>query len=690
MASSEVTAPDLFHHEQLPDPANHIRLLQIKHVSEAPDLSLGDCVDLECELTTWPTSKSPVYRAISYTWGDPEDTAWIRVSGKKMQVRQNCQYALRQVHKHCEAKTYIWIDSICIQQNDNDEKSHQVAMVGTIFQRAEVVLACIGAHDEHSRFLSRILTRNSDLFTQASEHCNTELFANNQTRPLNRNLLVKCNRRFSLLLDWRLRKWQLGQDPKKLIRALYAVLFRPYFQRAWTWPELRLARKVEILCGGDHINVSSLFGLSLVVTRGSDKVQHSAIPYAAYICTLGRWTFPKYVKLTTGLSIYVSNLVRDTVLSRVCPLWQTALRMWAEDVYIGGGMESSVESSYLIYFDTKTCHLQHEHLRAMVTDQSMREPLWHLLNATFKLRSEKSRDRIYAVLPIVNWSCETMEPIQPDYSADLLDVTKTILQHSYMANDHPFNATFLLIRHSLDIVKAMELDTQTSPKFAQAMECRRHANTKINTNPQSGITQVPPIHFRGFRVIDNEGVFSLEFPPYEKDWHKDCRPDDCYLAANASPPNLSAPERERHRKMIEALTQVPAALRPKLIISRHEHLSAVLPHDAQDGDWIILSNGGYPAKALVVREETQTHFRIVGEMIFNHSTLSPRICLRAGATTFLVHFDIEDFIVLCRRETKHMWEYGRNIEMCLDLLSNRVCSAPGSSYASFETQPEKR
>ncbi|KAI0141715.1 heterokaryon incompatibility protein-domain-containing protein [Xylariaceae sp. FL1272] len=441
MADSEVAVLDLFHHDQLPDPANHIRLLQIKHVSDSPDVTLGDRTDLECEMTTWSTATAPAYRAISYTWGDPKDTVWIRVNGKSMLVRQNCQYALRQVHSHCAARTYIWIDSVCIQQDDDDEKGHQVAMVGTIFQRAELVFACIGAHDEHSRFLFRVLERNSDMFTQASQHCDADVFAYNQTLPFFRDK-KKCHRKVSLGLRWKVRIWQLGHEPKRLIRALFEVLCRPYFQRAWTWPEMRLARKVEILCSNDQILVPALFGLSLVVARGMDRVQHLAVPYAAGICGRGRKIFPKSFTLTTALSISVSRLVRNTPLCRVCPLWQTVLAMWHEELYMKESWKGPGISARLIWLDTETCHLQHEHLRAMVTDQSMREPLWQLLSSTFKLESEKSRDRVYAVLPIVNWNLGATKPIQPDYSADLYDITKDILQYLWEANDRQLNRVY--------------------------------------------------------------------------------------------------------------------------------------------------------------------------------------------------------------------------------------------------------
>ncbi|KAI0426244.1 heterokaryon incompatibility, partial [Xylaria sp. FL1042] len=70
-----------------------------------------------------------------------------------MQVRQNCNDVLRQVHRHSGADRYIWVDAICINQADHHEQDIQVTMMGAIYQNAELVLACLGDHDDYSRAL---------------------------------------------------------------------------------------------------------------------------------------------------------------------------------------------------------------------------------------------------------------------------------------------------------------------------------------------------------------------------------------------------------------------------------------------------------------------------------------------------------------------------------------------------------
>ncbi|GIZ49759.1 hypothetical protein CKM354_001278600 [Cercospora kikuchii] len=82
------------------------------------------------------------YFAISYTWGDPDESIVI-INGKSMTVRQSCFDALQQVRRHFP-NAWVWIDSICIEQGNASEKSSQVALMANIYKRSAKVIACIG------------------------------------------------------------------------------------------------------------------------------------------------------------------------------------------------------------------------------------------------------------------------------------------------------------------------------------------------------------------------------------------------------------------------------------------------------------------------------------------------------------------------------------------------------------------
>ena len=63
-----------------------------------------------------------------------------------------------------KGRVYIWADAICINQNDIDEKSAQVAMMDRIYSSTSYVVAWLGPPDEHSDVAIQTLhTLNSHL-----------------------------------------------------------------------------------------------------------------------------------------------------------------------------------------------------------------------------------------------------------------------------------------------------------------------------------------------------------------------------------------------------------------------------------------------------------------------------------------------------------------------------------------------
>lgn len=67
------------------------------------------------------------YIALSYTWGDPHDTREIFVDGQVCHITKNLEEALRTLRQHevIRAGYKLWIDSICIDQNNMPERAAQ-------------------------------------------------------------------------------------------------------------------------------------------------------------------------------------------------------------------------------------------------------------------------------------------------------------------------------------------------------------------------------------------------------------------------------------------------------------------------------------------------------------------------------------------------------------------------------------
>jgi hypothetical protein len=95
--------------------------------------------DITCTIDTVSLDHSPVYDTLSYVWGDPRVQKHIQLAGNSFSVINNLWTVLRRLRLPTASRV-LWIDAICINQNDNDEKSHQVAMMGDIYSNSRKTL----------------------------------------------------------------------------------------------------------------------------------------------------------------------------------------------------------------------------------------------------------------------------------------------------------------------------------------------------------------------------------------------------------------------------------------------------------------------------------------------------------------------------------------------------------------------
>jgi hypothetical protein len=236
-----------FKHQPLDDPAEQIRLVEVISQPDTP---------LELSLSIHQITQDPDYHSISYTWGDSGLTEEIIINGRPTMVTKNCHYALTHVSDRYPSlpgkPIVIWIDSICTNQDDNDEKSYQVAMMGDIFTKASKVLACVGPHQDSSQmicnFLDSLMTLNPELF------CHREEFTSpNSTNLFGDDPLPKVEE----ILQMYLQNSPASRHdfPIRIVHAFSAFANRSYWRRVWIIQKVvastRSDGKLEILCGCD-------------------------------------------------------------------------------------------------------------------------------------------------------------------------------------------------------------------------------------------------------------------------------------------------------------------------------------------------------------------------------------------------------------------------------------------------------
>lgn len=125
----------------------------------------------------------PEYEALSYVWGGSgsgvSSINLAYVSGHQLVISENLNGALRGLRSELKLRI-VWVDAICINQNDVGERGHQVSLMSTIYGQARCVVVWLG-EPEYGR--SRSLSdRGERMFTTVCHIVNDWLGKNHQGR----------------------------------------------------------------------------------------------------------------------------------------------------------------------------------------------------------------------------------------------------------------------------------------------------------------------------------------------------------------------------------------------------------------------------------------------------------------------------------------------------------------------------
>ena len=88
---------------------------------------------IACKLIFSRLDKGPYSTALSYTWGDPTITKAILIDGHALDVTVNLHDALKHLRPSPGSEMEpMWIDAICIDQQDIPERNQQVRQMGEL------------------------------------------------------------------------------------------------------------------------------------------------------------------------------------------------------------------------------------------------------------------------------------------------------------------------------------------------------------------------------------------------------------------------------------------------------------------------------------------------------------------------------------------------------------------------------
>jgi hypothetical protein len=257
----------------------HIRLLQI--LTNGDELNGDDqmptCAMIQRELPR--EVKELDFEAVSYTWGKPDRVAGLTISGGPgiIGLTANLTEALPYLAKHSRS-SLLWIDQLCIDQGNMEEKSKQIGIMHEIYKAADRVIIWLGQEDEDCHSCKKWLIYINDFLLGLPNADMTSY----DSRTFNKSTrTIEIERNFT------------SPDTESLwAPAIRRFWKRPWFTRGWVVQEFLLAKDQVFLTGNTIFNMRELADLVNVNPgTGSEAAEETSSSYW-YLMLLKWWPLP--------------------------------------------------------------------------------------------------------------------------------------------------------------------------------------------------------------------------------------------------------------------------------------------------------------------------------------------------------------------------------------------------------------
>jgi hypothetical protein len=242
ISKAEQRAPCMSEKENEEASLNHTLFMDFEYAYERLDLNKQEirvlqlypnddpAAEIHCDLipldlglfTRLGVGRFP-YMALSYVWGKFDPPKTIFVHGRKKTITPNLFAALRQF-RDPSIPLLLWVDALCIDQNNAEERNHQVGLMSLIYKKAGSVLMWLGEEEHNSKVAMEYLT-----FLEVESG-----LGGHRLDPKSKPAFMK-----------------LAKDAGSTIRwvALNELLRRPYWTRLWIMQEVVLANDAILCCG---------------------------------------------------------------------------------------------------------------------------------------------------------------------------------------------------------------------------------------------------------------------------------------------------------------------------------------------------------------------------------------------------------------------------------------------------------
>lgn len=219
------------------------------------------------KLETFLLASAPHFYTASYVWGDTRDSGIsIHLKNGPLPVLPSLVPFLQMVTKHHDfkEKDWWWIDSLCINLTDGNEREQQVRVMADIYKRARRAVIWLGEEKEPNSDCTGAIRF---LYTLASLQV---AFSGD---------------------DHAMRKSLEDPDFVSNCAAVSNLLYRSWWTRVWTLQEFVLPKEAKLYCGSRSISrgkfKSAIYSIFLCSTISND-FEHELVPRDAFTGAFNR------------------------------------------------------------------------------------------------------------------------------------------------------------------------------------------------------------------------------------------------------------------------------------------------------------------------------------------------------------------------------------------------------------------
>ena len=327
---------------------------------------------IRCVLTVVRLGKAPSYQALSYVWGDPRNQQKVSVNQQPFLITRNLHKALRRL-RDPDAVRMIWVDALCINQEDVIERNQQVRLMSDIYKSASEVLIWLG-DAEHPAEAPPVVW-----YSDARDTEMVEIYFRNFGKDEGDN--------------------QILPSPISVRRKIFAAfVFLSMTASDTHLHDLPFFKIAE----NENCSISDTVHWRLLI-EGLQRLIN--VPWWNRI-----WTLQEAV-LSTDALIHFGNLILPwKVVTQSCENFGRHCHTCCQR-YIG--ILPFAEENTLINFRNVVGEVD---MLREGRDRGTRTSLSQLLRATSSRTATDERDKVYALLSLVtHWYGR--EPINPDYAA---------------------------------------------------------------------------------------------------------------------------------------------------------------------------------------------------------------------------------------------------------------------------------